>query len=214
MRIKKPKDGFENLTKEKARIIAHLIGDGAHYQTKHDYVLKYEVKDQDSLDQFAKDIISVYGLVPSYEQNTSGITGKPITFVRLRSKIAYEDLLRYASFFSSDWTIESPLFQAPLAVKKAFLQALFDDEGSVRGEGVTLYSINKGGLEQIMILLNEFGIICKIRSGFGSRRNVFGLIIKDKHCFRSKIGFGLPRKREKLDAFIRTPFGDTPTTIQ
>jgi hypothetical protein len=28
MRIKKLKKGFEKLTKEKARIIAHLIGDG------------------------------------------------------------------------------------------------------------------------------------------------------------------------------------------
>lgn len=36
MRIKKR---FEKLTKEKARIIAHLIGDGAHYRHKHDYNL-------------------------------------------------------------------------------------------------------------------------------------------------------------------------------
>ena len=99
MRIKKLKYGFQKLTKEKARIIAHLIGDGAHYITKHDYVLKYEVRDEESLRQFNDDIIKVYGLEPSWEWNTSGITGEPIKFVRLRSKLVYEDLLAYASYF-------------------------------------------------------------------------------------------------------------------
>ena len=49
MKIKKLKSGFRKLTKEKARLIAHLIGDGAHYRHKHDYNLKYEVRDDESL---------------------------------------------------------------------------------------------------------------------------------------------------------------------
>ncbi len=43
MRIKKLKSGFEKLTKEKARLIGHLIGDGCVYKTGSDYNIKYEV---------------------------------------------------------------------------------------------------------------------------------------------------------------------------
>jgi len=123
MRIKKLKKGFEKLTKEKARLIAHLIGDGAHYITKHDYNLKYEVRDEESLKQFNDDIIKVYGLEPSWEWNTSGITGKPIKFVRLRSKLAFEDLLRYATYYSKDWQLKPLLLNASKKIKKEFLMA-------------------------------------------------------------------------------------------
>lgn len=43
MRIKKLKYGFQKLTKEKARIITHLIGDGCAFISNHDYNIKYEV---------------------------------------------------------------------------------------------------------------------------------------------------------------------------
>tara|TARA_Y100000310_G_C20172034_1_gene574125 strand:- start:31 stop:483 length:453 start_codon:yes stop_codon:yes gene_type:complete len=117
MRIKKPKKGFRKLTKAKARLIAHLIGDGAHYKTKHDYVLKYEVRDEESLQQFNDDIISVYGLKPSWEWNKSGITGVPIKFVRLRAKLAFEDLLRYSTYYSKDWELKPLMLNASIQIK-------------------------------------------------------------------------------------------------
>lgn len=198
MRIKKLKSGFEKLTKAKARLIAHLIGDGAHYQTKHDYVLKYEVRDEESLNQFNDDIIEVYGLIPSWEWNTSGITGKPIKFVRLRSKLAFEDLLRYSTYFSPDWKLKPVLLNAPQEIKLEFLKALFDDEGSVTDKySVLLYSINKSGLLQVKDMLKEFEIRSELKSGFGCKRNVFALSLKHKP-FKDKIGFGLKRKQDKL----------------
>jgi hypothetical protein len=196
MRIKKLKRGFEKLTKKKASIIAHLIGDGAHYQTKHDYVLKYEVRDDELLNQFEQDIIAVYGLKPSRHINTSGKTGKPISFVRLRSKLAYEDLSRYATYFSKDWSVKSPMTDASLEIKREFLRALFDDEGSVIGREIRLYSINEKGLAQVQKMLGEFGIPSKFRGGYGHARNVFALIIIEP-SFKDKIGFSLKRKQEK-----------------
>jgi intein/homing endonuclease len=191
------------LSKEKARIIAHLIGDGAHYKTKHDYVMKYEVRDYELLDQFSDDILKVYGLAPSWEINHSGITGESIRFVRLRSKLAFEDLLRYATYFSKDWSIKSEILESDLEIKKEFLRALFDDEGSVKSKyEIVLYSINESGLLQVRAMLSEFGLTGKIRQGYGQKRNVFGLGIKDFKKFKEMIGFNLKRKQEKLNKFL------------
>lgn len=202
MRLKKLKRGFEKLSKEKARIIAHLIGDGAHYKTKTDYVLKYEVIDEESLTQFNDDLIKIYGLIPSRETNISGKTGKKISFIRLRSKLAYEDLLRYATYSSKTWRLNKPLLDSSKPIKKEFLKALFDDEGSVIPYGksvlIRLYSINEEGLQQIKGLLFEFDISSRIVAGFGARRNVFALIINEIQSFKKKIGFNLKRKSHKL----------------
>lgn len=202
MRIKEPKKGFEKLNSAKSRIIAHLIGDGCLYKTNSDYVLKYEVKDEELLNQFAKDIVSVYGLKPSFEINYSGKTGKPINFVRLRSKIAYVDLLNYSSYYSKDWKLKKAIIESKLNLKKEFLKALFDDEGTIANREIRLYSINKKGIEQIQSMLLNFGIESKIRDGYGERRNVFGLIVLNKLKFKNKIGFNLKRKQEKLEAIL------------
>ena len=204
MRIKTLKKGSSKLTVEKARLIAHLIGDGAHYRFRHDYVLKYEVKDEESLQQFNDDLIKVYGLKPSWVPNPSGITGELINSVRLRSKLAFEDLLRYATYFSKDWKLKSFILNASLKLKKEFLRALFDDEGSVRSKyAVSLYSINKKGLTQIKKMLKEFGIESKFEKGFGARRNVYAVSIKDLRLFKDKIGFNLVRKQQKLEEYIK-----------
>jgi len=62
MRINILKRGYENLTKAKARLVAHLIGDGSVSKVRHNYQLKFGVRDEESLTQFHDDIITVYGL--------------------------------------------------------------------------------------------------------------------------------------------------------
>jgi intein/homing endonuclease len=207
MRIKKLKKDFEKLTKEKARLIAHLIGDGAYYVTDHAYNLKYEVRDEESLKEFNDDVIKVYGLEPSWFWNTSGKTGKLIKFVLLRSKLAFEDLLRYATtYFSKDWHIKSSILNSPKSIKREFLRSFSDDEGSVfkqHNKGIIrIYSINLNGLKQIQKMLMEFKILSKISPGYGLKRNVYGLVIYDIKLFGDQIGFNLKRKQEKLESFI------------
>ena len=202
MRTKNLKVGFEILTPAKARLIAHLIGDGSVYQSNHDYNIKYEVKDTESLNSFEKDIVFVYGLKLTKGFKESGFTGKPIPFLRLRSKLAFQDLHRYATYMSKDWKIKKELLLATKEIKKEFLKAFFDDEGSITNEGkkgiVKLYSINLTGLKQIQKILLEFNIDSSIRSGYGQRRNVYGLIIKELIIFSDSVGFSLTRKQEKL----------------
>lgn len=206
MRIKKLKSGFEKLTKEKARIIAHLIGDGCAFISKHDYNMKYEASDKESLESFENDMTQVYGLTLMKGSKPSGKTGKPIPFVRLRSKLAYKDLLKYASYFSRDWKIKRKLLNSSREIKREFLKVFFDDEGSVYKQGnkgiIKLYSINLEGLKQIQKMLMEFNISGKIYSGYGLKRNVYAISIDDLKLFHKEIGFNLKRKKEKLESLI------------
>lgn len=207
MRIKNPKVGFEDLTKEKARIIGHLIGDGCVYKCRTDYNMKYEVKDNDLLEQFEKDLIFVYGLKPTKGFNPSGKTSKLIPYVRLRSKLVFGDLKRYCEFGSANWFVPSQILFANQNIKIEFLRALFDDEGSVIPERdsaiIRLYSINLAGLKQIQKMIEEFNIPSKIVAGYGSKRNVYGLIIRNIKLFCSKIGFNSIRKQSKLRKYVK-----------
>ena len=102
MKTKVPKNGYKRLTKEKARIIAHLIGDGGHFKYKSNYIMKYEVKDNESIKRFSEDVIKTYGLDSTYGFNPSGKTGKLIPFVMLRSRMVFDDLLDYATYYSKN----------------------------------------------------------------------------------------------------------------
>lgn len=208
MRIYKIKKNSYKLTKEKARIIARLIGDGCMFKCKHSYELKYEVKSIEMLKSFEKDIIKVYGLKPKWGTNPSGKTGELISLVRVRSILAYNDLLRYnKSYYSRDWRVPKQIINSTMDIKKVFLKAFCDDEGSVcvRNKTIRLYSINKIGLEGISkILLKDFNITTFIQPGFGLRRNVFAIIIKKEGIlrFKERIGFDDINKREKLRAIL------------
>lgn len=201
MRIKKLKDGFEVLTKEKARLIAHLIGDGCVYKVKTNYNIKYEVKDQELLQQFEEDIISVYGLPVIKGFNPSGKTGELIPLVLLRSKRAFEDLKRYCEYASATWWVPIQILEAEESLKKEFLRALFDDEGTVVKERkrsvIRLYSINEKGLKTIQVMLEGLGIKSKLVPGYGCKRNVYAVVIRDSSSFKTKIGFYLARKQHK-----------------
>ena len=206
MRIKKLKTGFEKLSKDKARIIAHCIGDGCVYKSKHDYNIKYEVIDSELLDMFEKDMLKVYGLKLTKVHNPSGKTGKLVPYIRLRSKLVYEDLMNYATFTSQNWKIKGKVLNSDIEIKKEFLKALFDDEGSIfrvhNRVVLRVYSINLNGLKQIEKMLSEFDIFGKIYSGYGFRRNVYAIVIKDPKLFSEKIGFNLKRKQQKLKNFL------------
>ena len=96
------------------------------------------------------------------------------------------------------------MINASLNIKKEFLRALYDDEGSVKSKyQLALYSINKSELEQIKVMLEEFKLNSKIVSGFGCKRNVYGLMIRDFRLFSDKIGFNLRRKQDKLNQFCK-----------
>lgn len=202
MRITKLKPGYEKLSLEKARLIAHLIGDGCVYKCRTDYNICYDIIDDGLLQQFVEDFIFVYGIKPKISIKRSGKTGKLLPNLRIRSKLAYLDLIDYCDYFSKTWSVPKQIFNSSQKIKKEFLIALYDDEGSVIPYGksviIRLYSINLSGLKQVRKLLGDFWIKTKIQKGFGLRRNVYSLTTKDVNSFYEKLGFYCVRKQKKI----------------
>ena len=54
------------------------------------------------------------------------------------------------------------------------------------------------GLKKVQIMLNNVEIYSKIVAGFGCKRNVYELVVKDVTLFYTKINFYCIRKQEKL----------------
>ncbi|GAJ05977.1 unnamed protein product, partial [marine sediment metagenome] len=74
---------------------------------------------------------------------------------------------------------------------------------------LALYSINEQGLLQIKDLIEEFGIKSRLSVGYGCRRNVLALIIRDFNQFNKQIGFNLKRKQDKLNKIIESRHPDS-----
>lgn len=201
MRIKQIKEQGE-MTEAKARLIARLKGDGVIcVSSKTNYLLKLECQDEELRKQFESDLASVYNLTTKRIMHRSGITGQLIEAVYVRSKLAYDDLMIYGPYRSYNWLIPNVIFNSSKEIKKEFIRTFADDEGTVVGAIIRIYSINKTGLEQLKKLIEEFNINCRITGGFGLKRNVFAIIISKKENvihFRDSIGFSLKRKQEKL----------------
>jgi intein/homing endonuclease len=205
--LKPIKNQLQKLTPAKARIIARLKGDGAIFRSGTNYIIKYEVKDTEQLKSFENDIKEVFGLDMKWLKHRSGITGKLLDLVWLRSKLAFEDLNKFGKFRSENWNIPEEIFRSSSEVKREFIKAMFDDEGTVivRDEEVRMYSTNKKGLEQMAKLLVEYDIKPKLKAGYGKGRNVFALVIKGVDAlsnFTCNIGFGLERKQMKLTSIF------------
>ena len=208
MKIHKVKQTHRKLNNAKARLIGHLIGDGCVYQSKTNYNIKYQVIDEDLLDQFENDFIEIYGLTPMKGTKQSGKTKRMVPFIHIRSKKAFMDLLRYCdSYYSNQWRVPSQIMNATKKIQKEFLKALYDDEGSViptrKTAELRLYSINYEGLIQIEELLQNFNISTRMRGGYGMKRNVYAIITKDLQVFHKKIGFHCARKQEKLRKYMK-----------
>jgi len=209
MTLKKLKENSHELSPAKARIIARCIGDGAVYKNRNNYTIKYEVKDISLLKQFERDILAVYGLKVSWFKNYSGKTGELLNFVNLNSKLAYKDLHKYSSsYFSNKWTLPKQIKKANKTIIIEFLKALFDDEGSVinsKNKEIRLYSINRKGLIQINTLLASLSIECKINGTYGSKKNVYAIIIRGENIrkYALKIGFNSKEKQRKLINLVR-----------
>ncbi len=170
----------------KARLIARLMADGAVYKVKSNYTMKYECQDMKLLESFANDFKEVYGLKPKKEWNKSGKTGRLLPGYRVRSIDAYKDLVSYSSYYSRKWRVPLEIIGASKDVQKCFVQAFFDDEGTVlrKVNLLRMYSINKRGLEDVGLLLRSFGIPHKIRPGFGLKRNVYAIEVVGREKVR------------------------------
>ena len=156
---KKIAEQKENVTKEKARIMAHLLFDGSLFRNEYHYTIRYTNAFEPLVHEFLKDMSIVYGLDNPYWKVSDGEKWYRVTY---RSKEAYKDLLSFVpSFFSCDDVFEIPLaiMESDKSIQLEILRAFWRDEGSIASDGkLTSELRNERIIDQLKILHKKFNL--------------------------------------------------------
>lgn len=116
----------------------------------------------------------------------------------INAQSVIDDLTKYSRFGSRKWFIPNAIFNSRFELKRAWLRAYFDGDGSVDISKKSIFakSVNKLGLEQITLLLETLYIKSHI---LGPYDDAYVLVIDSKDVYSSKIRFLSSEKSAKLD---------------
>lgn len=161
---------FPPLCCEIARVHAHICGDGYLTISKETnrtgfyrrwgydnsgrvsrYIIAYSNKNRSLINEFIEDIKKCFGVKPIL------IKKKDKNYeVRLKSKRAWKFLKSLGAGNSYSWSIPELFLEAPLKIKKAWINAFFDDEAHFAKDGrIRVKSVNRKGLNQIRLMLHQ-----------------------------------------------------------
>jgi intein/homing endonuclease len=197
------------LSKELARIIAHVFADGCISIDKNSYITGAYYNQSASLrNEFKKDIESVFSF-----SNLKEKINKGTEYFYLTSSISLILLCLAKTYSSKECRIPDFIKSASDNIKAEFIGAIFDDESCVHFAPpyryIELSLCNLGLLGDVQMILSEFGIkstkICnrKIR-GF----DIFSFYIRgidDFLIFKKIVGFTDINKNKKLEQIIQNP---------
>ncbi len=196
---------------EMARCVARITGDGNLYYR----YIRYSNTCKELLDGFVRDISKEF----NHHSFTYGITNTGTPFVQIHGKALISKFIEFLpSYKSADVYIPKQVLNASGEVKRAYLRALFDDEGSVcirvfgkTGEWKRNIKIDSKSyllIEGIKTLLSELNI---------SSNNIGRCDKEDKYWyylgisgrenfirFAKEIGFSHPVKQQKLLLLLKT----------
>ncbi len=190
----------ERLDSELSYILGLIVGDGSITDGKS---TQLTTNDPEIIEAFRKwaDSISLHVGI-SLKQNTTAVA----------CRISNQFLLRWfnhigmASVTAYTKAVPTCILQSTQENVRAFLQGLFDTDGSAHKLGVEFCTISEQLAHQVHLLLLQFGIIGKLRF----KRNQFAgaWIIQmqgnNARAFYEKIGFRLKRKQDKVSLLPAT----------
>jgi len=178
------------------RIVGHILGDGSATKRKVPY---YANSCKDLREEFITDL-QIFGKVK--------ISNRKLTVPVINFPTAITKTLSHCLDvpFAIKERLPKNIFSAPKKCKSALLRALFDDEGSSSAQ-VTIAMINKKLIEDIKVLLLEFGIlsssICVTKNNSCSSYYHLSVLAKSNEDFLNKIGFSHPKKLSILIAQVK-----------
>jgi intein/homing endonuclease len=112
----------------------------------------------------------------------------------------------FPSSVCSEKDVPRCVLTGPKTACAAFLRGLFDTDGCVEKDRVSLSAKSERLVRTVQFLLTRFGIISKRRPKFNKAvgRTYWHLEIRgrDARLFAERIGFGLTRKRESLSRLV------------
>lgn len=197
------------LTSELSSIVGHLFCDGSVSTSKEGYInVHYYNTNKDLLESFKNNVKEIFGNIHIYQSKNKGVD-----FVRLPSAVGIVLKLFVTDFGSKTCKIPDFIKEGNLEIKKAFIRAFADDEGSVSFRPphryIELACSNYQMLSDLKYLLNDTGIgsskiYHKTQRGFDFYWfHVRGFAhIKN---FDNKIGFSHPEKSLKMKQILESP---------
>lgn len=197
---RKPASIVDGMTVEKARVIAHLQGDGC----VTDKIIKYSNNSLNLVKLFRKDFKMTFGFDCGRIRCDGG---NWVTESGARDVVEY---LQNYKFSSRKWTVPKEMFNSSKKIQAEYLKSLFDDDGTIIFYDGTwrlrLYSVNKNALMDIQNILNNFNIISFVQGPYGPRKKYQLEIARKKsvRIFCKKICFFHPEKIKKSRIILKT----------
>jgi len=184
------------LSQELAQILANLYCDGCIDKTNC-YTATYFNGYYELISRFKNNFIKTFGKIDLYEGKTS------VNTVNLP---AFIGKLLYYKFDLFKDRVPFQIMNSSEKFKSAYLQAVFDDEGSIHkthGQ-IKIKMKPKSYIEDVQKLVQEFGIktsqVIKEHDKRNGREYYFFLIsgMYNFRKFHDKIGFFHPKKKKRL----------------
>ncbi len=188
-----------HVTEEFAEFLGYLIGDGNIHISKG--AIGYTTGDRVLADRYAALVTRLFAVEPAlfWDDKTANGKGGRWRVVFYATNVL--DLLKRLGIDlkakARNKRIPDVILRSPKRVVRAFLRAYFDCDGCASlTSGVILSTFSDDIALALQILLLNYGILSS-RSG----PNVY-ICGKSAEVFEREIGFGLPRKQEKLHAYV------------
>lgn len=188
-----------------AQIVGYLLGDGNIENTR----LNFSERDEETVLYYKKLICNYFNAKGRYRHRDKKnyyelrIQGKPI------SKFIKKEFPEIKN--ARDSIIPSKILRSPNKILASFLKGLYDAEGFISGQKVTIALNNEILIRQIQIALLRFGIINSFLE-YDNKRNPhtdnhkFIVDITERESavlFRDYIGFSFSDKKNKLNHLIK-----------
>jgi DNA mismatch repair protein MutS len=190
------------LDEDLAYIMGLLVGDGTLTYTN---CVSLSTGDPFIADEYSRIVKELFGYRPRCKPN-----GKDYSITSKQIRVFLEALdLKYVRSYEKH--IPQSILRAPRHIVIAFLQGLFDADGSVENRyGNVRFSTSSISLaRQVQLLLLNLGIIASIHVKKTKCMPNYRLFIDgaDAIAFHQQIGFRLPRKKERssLASDLRMP---------
>jgi len=184
------------LSSELAQILANLYCDGTIVESNC-YTATYYNSYMELISRFKNNVVKVFGRVDLYEWKTN---------VNAINLPAFVGKLLYRKFKLYNDNVPTQIINSSKEIKSAYLQAVFDDEGSIhKGHGQIRIKMKPNSyIEDIQKLIQEFGIetskVIKEHDKRNGRDYYFFLIsgMYNVRKFHDEIDFFHPKKKNLM----------------
>ncbi len=206
------------ITKEIARLHAHICGDGCVYSTKTNrskkellqhprkntvrnrFHINYSNNDEDLLYQFIGDLKNHFGRV--------GVINSRRNNVDVQGKWLHDLFVNLGAGKSKEWFISEKILTKSKKILAEWVKAFFDDEAYVpiKRRCIEVNSVNRNGLLQIKSILSSLGIQSKVRGPYWYKQFfIYRLCIDSKNIenYAKMIGFSSTKKRKRLRSLLK-----------